>query len=304
MRLEFELERFERVTAAPGSVLLRLAGRWYAAEPLRLSAPVLLVEGRDQPHRLAALPGPDEREPLASEQGQMWRAAFSATEGLLAGRLSFGLDLGPEGVIDLPAPTERPRSGAGAPIESRGGGALEQELQGAHTATQTQARARAAAEREVQTALHSADQLARERDGAVAAATAAERAALRASGQAERLADALRSARAEAQEARERAAQALEQLADAQGEQSRGEEEAALRRDLERRLGEAEAQVEYARGGTVSGDEHEDIEMRPAGGPSSRRLPTETAVGLAVVIGAVIAAALLILGLLQVVLSS
>lgn len=307
MSLEFELERFERVTAAPGSVLLRVAGRWYAAEPLRLDAPVLLVERRDGSRRLTALPGPDDRAPLATEQGQTWRAAFSATEEVLAREPSFGLDLGSEGVIDLPAPTERRRAGAEAVTEPRGGKAHEREPRGAQTpteTTETQARARAAAEREVQNATRSADKLARERDGAVAAATAAERAALQASGQVERLADALRSARAEAQEARESAAQALEQLADARRKPDRGDDEGRLRRDLERRLREAEAQVELARQGTVAEDEHDDIELRTAGVPPSRRLPAETAVGLAVVIGAVIAAALLILGLLQVVLSS
>jgi len=311
MSLEFELERFERVTAAPGSVLLRVAGRWYAAEPLRLRAPVLLVEDRDGSRRLTALPGPEEREPLASAQGPAWRAAFSASESLLAGGLSFGLDLGPEGIIDLPGPTERARSGPPQPgatservVERQGGVALDLELKRAHTATEDQARARAAAEREVQATARAAQQLTRERDAAVAAATAAERAALDASRQAERLADALRSARAEADEAREHAARALEQSGDPNRGESHGADTTQRTRELERRLRDAEALVEQARQAELLGDELEEIEVPQNGDTPPRRLPTETAVGLGVLIAAVIAAALLILGLVQVVLSS
>ncbi len=272
MSLEFELERFERVTAAPGSVLLRLAGRWYAAEPLRLGTPVLLVESRDASRRLTALPGPEEGEALASARGPAWRAAFSASESVLAGGLSFALDLGPEGIIDLPAPTERSRSG---------GPAVSAPVSGSASVASGEA-----AERAVAAATQTARQLTRERDRAVAAATAAERAAQEASRQAERLAVALRSARAEADEAREHAARALEQFADTKRSEDRAVDEHAEIEDID----------------DIAGIE--EIEAPQSARAPARRLPTETAVGLGVVIAAVIAAALLILGLVQVVLSS
>ncbi|MDQ3739978.1 MAG: hypothetical protein M3389_03445, partial [Actinomycetota bacterium] len=62
---EFEVERFERVSATAEVTLLRLAGRWRAEQRERLSPPMLLLDDGRRTHRLAALPGPDEAAPLA-----------------------------------------------------------------------------------------------------------------------------------------------------------------------------------------------------------------------------------------------
>src|SRR3954467_13502374 len=93
MPTTFDVERFEHVSATAETALLRLSGRWHAEQRERLSPPMLVVDdgrrthpppprprraaGR-RPHRLAALPGPDDAAPLAGPDPPRWRAAFSA----------------------------------------------------------------------------------------------------------------------------------------------------------------------------------------------------------------------------------
>ena len=103
---EFEVERFERVTAGGGTVLLRIAGRWRADSRERLAPPLLLLDDGRRTRSLAALPGPDDASPLAGPDPPPWRAAFSAPAALLSdGHLAFALQTA-RGIIDLPRPKE------------------------------------------------------------------------------------------------------------------------------------------------------------------------------------------------------
>ncbi|MDP1849760.1 MAG: hypothetical protein Q8K79_18380, partial [Solirubrobacteraceae bacterium] len=103
---EFEVERFERVTAGGGTVLLRIAGRWRADSRERLAPPMLLLDDGRRTRRLAALPGPDDASPLAGPDPPPWRAAFSAPAAMLTdGHLAFALETG-RGIVDLPRPKE------------------------------------------------------------------------------------------------------------------------------------------------------------------------------------------------------
>src|SRR5947208_15592287 len=100
---EFEVDRFEHVEATPGTVLLRISGRWLADQRERLSPPMLVVDDGRRTQRLAALPGPEDAAPLAGPDGPRWRAAFSAPAALLDNaRTVFALDAGRGAVADLP----------------------------------------------------------------------------------------------------------------------------------------------------------------------------------------------------------
>lgn len=112
-----ELTEFERVDAAPGTALLRLAARptqgISVAEP-----PMLVVNDGQRVHRLSALPA-------ARDPSGLWRAAFSAPATLLGPHSSYSLELSDGSVLDLPAPTPRPRMAAARPGEA---GATEERL--------------------------------------------------------------------------------------------------------------------------------------------------------------------------------
>ena len=79
---EFDVERFERVSATAEVTLLRISGRWRSEQRERLSVPMLVVDDGRRTHRLSPLPGPDDAAPLASPDGSEWRAAFSAPAAL------------------------------------------------------------------------------------------------------------------------------------------------------------------------------------------------------------------------------
>lgn len=79
---EFEVERFERVAAGSGAVLLRIVGCWRTEARERLAPPMLLIDDGRRPRRLAPLPGPDDAAPLAGPDPPSWRAAFNAPGGI------------------------------------------------------------------------------------------------------------------------------------------------------------------------------------------------------------------------------
>ncbi|MCW2989552.1 MAG: hypothetical protein JWM73_146, partial [Solirubrobacterales bacterium] len=92
---DFEVETFEHVSATPGTVLLRVSGRWRSGHRERLSPPMLTVDDGRRTHRLAPLPGLDDAAPLAGPDAPVWRAAYSAPAELIAkGRPAFALDAG------------------------------------------------------------------------------------------------------------------------------------------------------------------------------------------------------------------
>src|SRR4051794_41685972 len=99
----FDVERFERVDASAGTVLLRLSGTF--APDVEPGAPELLVDdGRDARH-VQPLPDPSGG-PVA---GADWRAAFPVPAALLSGsRVAYALSVPGAGVIDLPGPQRAP----------------------------------------------------------------------------------------------------------------------------------------------------------------------------------------------------
>jgi hypothetical protein len=107
MSVRFEVEGFEQVQATPGTALLRLSGRWQAEVRERLAPPMLVIDDGRRTHRVAALPGPDEANPLAGPDAPLWRAAFAAPAALLGSRCAFALDVGRGGLIDIPRPGAR-----------------------------------------------------------------------------------------------------------------------------------------------------------------------------------------------------
>jgi hypothetical protein len=91
-RPAFAVERFEYVEAGPDVALLRLSGVWTPAAPREVE---LVVSSGAERVTLAPLPAP------GADDGT-WRAAYSASPGLLEGRfelLAEGAD-----PVDLPAP--------------------------------------------------------------------------------------------------------------------------------------------------------------------------------------------------------
>src|SRR4051812_31699036 len=112
---EFEVEQFEHVAATPGTVLLRISGRWRSDQRERLSPPALVIDDGRKTHRLLPLPGPEDSAPQSGPDAPEWRGAFSAPAELLAGGgLAFALDAGRDILMDLPRPRERGRGGGGA----------------------------------------------------------------------------------------------------------------------------------------------------------------------------------------------
>ncbi|MDX6730052.1 MAG: hypothetical protein QOK49_4857, partial [Baekduia sp.] len=108
MTPRFEVQSFEQVPAGPGTVLLRIAGRWVGPARERLPTPLLLVDDGRRTHRLSGLPGPDDVAPMVGPDGPPWRGAFSASAALVAGgRLAFALEAGRGVIVDLPRPTGR-----------------------------------------------------------------------------------------------------------------------------------------------------------------------------------------------------
>src|SRR5688500_2451560 len=101
---DFEVERFEFVSATPDTVLLRISGHWRSRGRNRLAPPLLVVDDGRRTHRLSPLPSPDDPSPLASPDGPPWRAAFSAPRALVERRgAAFALETG-KLLVDLPAP--------------------------------------------------------------------------------------------------------------------------------------------------------------------------------------------------------
>ncbi|MEA2307084.1 MAG: hypothetical protein QOH43_4364 [Solirubrobacteraceae bacterium] len=127
----FEVEHFEHVAVSPGTVLLRLSGRWFASDAERLPPPVLVAEDGGRRHRLELLPGPEDTAPLAGPRPAVWRAAFRAPAALVDLPAAFALSLGPGLQLDLPAPSAReggrPATVAGRLGAPAGPGPLERE---------------------------------------------------------------------------------------------------------------------------------------------------------------------------------
>ncbi len=114
----FDIERFERVDASSGTVLLRVAGRWHAPARDRLSAPELLLDVGGHVRNLRPLPTPDDLRPTCGPDPPMWRAAYSAPADVVASPGASYL-LSTDGVVvELPIPgPARTRS---APPAKRG----------------------------------------------------------------------------------------------------------------------------------------------------------------------------------------
>jgi hypothetical protein len=106
----FEIERFERVTAGSGALLLRVSGRWRAHAPLDLGPASLRVNDGRTTHWLEALPGPDATTAGAGPGGRPWRAAFAAPAELVSGSSqTFSLHVG-DAVVELPPPVDHTRT--------------------------------------------------------------------------------------------------------------------------------------------------------------------------------------------------
>src|SRR3954468_11480339 len=102
MTPRFEVQSFEQVPSSPGTVLLRIAGRWLAASPERVPAPLLLLDDGGRILRPPPLPGPEDAAPLASPEGPLWRASFSAPADVVAdARVFYALQAGVGRHIDL-----------------------------------------------------------------------------------------------------------------------------------------------------------------------------------------------------------
>lgn len=103
----FELERFERVDAGRGTVLLRVSGRWRAGRPERVADARLIVDDGRSQRRIDSLPGPPETTSTGGSPAPPWRAAYAVPAAVFAGEApSFALETG-RGSVRLPAPGER-----------------------------------------------------------------------------------------------------------------------------------------------------------------------------------------------------
>ncbi len=110
MSTRFEAELFEHVPATPGTVLLRIEGRWHAETREPLPMPLLVVDDGRRSQRLSPLPGPDATPPQAGPEPDLWRASYAAPEQVVGdGRIAFALDGGRGAIVDLPAPSARGR---------------------------------------------------------------------------------------------------------------------------------------------------------------------------------------------------
>lgn len=107
--VEFSLDRFEIVAAAPGIALLRVAGRWSnPGGAITLGTPELLVDDGNEAQRVELLPGPDHVVPAAGPGGVPWRGGFQLSPEVAENpSTSFSLDAGDGVVVELPRPTVR-----------------------------------------------------------------------------------------------------------------------------------------------------------------------------------------------------
>ena len=98
-----ELIEFERVDAAPGTALLRVAAR-RTSETSPDERPTLVVDDGQRVHRLAPVPAP--ADPVG-----LLRAAFSAPAALLGSHAFYSLEFSNRAVVALPAPARRKARG-------------------------------------------------------------------------------------------------------------------------------------------------------------------------------------------------
>lgn len=290
MTVRFEVSSFEQVQVTPGTALLRIVGRWQGPVRERLAPPMLVVDDGRRTHRLAALPGPDDANPLAGPDPPQWRAAFAAPVALLGGRSAFALDVGRGGLLDIPRPGVRasavrpvevvipapPADDERARRQAQERERAEQERQRQRAEEQERARARVQRERE---RLHSAEQArARaEREQQRLAAEERERERLRAALEQEleaqrRREHALESQRELRQTEREqalRAAQAQheEELRQAQARRAAELQRAQAQRDAQLRRAQDEREAELRRA-------HAQLEADTARAQASRDAAT------------------------------
>ncbi|HWH96460.1 MAG TPA: hypothetical protein VNT03_21545, partial [Baekduia sp.] len=105
MTPRFEVHSFEQSPAGPGTLLLRVAGRWIGPSRERLAMPLLLINDGRQIHRLTPLPGPQDAAPLAGPDGPVWRAAFRAPAEVVDGpRAAYALQGARGEITELPRP--------------------------------------------------------------------------------------------------------------------------------------------------------------------------------------------------------
>jgi hypothetical protein len=228
----FQVETFEHLAATPGTVLLRVAGRWRAGARGPLSPPVLVIDDGRGTHRLPALPGPHEAAPAVGPNPPAWRAAFTAPKALLDGQVAFAIDAGSGVLSDLPQPVPMRRRTASPPAVRPADDA------GVAIALARERAGRVAAER---TATEAHDALRRERMARAAAQRAAEE--TRAAGEAAaREAHDLRAQLEEAHAGREASIRQAHDL-QAQLDEAHAAHEATTRQalDLQTRLDEANA---------------------------------------------------------------
>ena len=81
--LTFELEMLEFVAAGDDLGLLRVAGRWTAPAWRSLQDIALVIRGGEDTIELQPLPDPEGAVPLASPDGEPWRAAYTASAELI-----------------------------------------------------------------------------------------------------------------------------------------------------------------------------------------------------------------------------
>lgn len=117
--VSFEVQHFERIDAAPGTVLLRLQGTWRSSRREHLSTPALVLDDGQTTRRLPPLRGPDDTTPQPTPGGTLWRGAFRVPAGLLSGHVTYTLDAGADVLVDLPRPQVRQASATAAALEQR-----------------------------------------------------------------------------------------------------------------------------------------------------------------------------------------
>src|SRR5438105_14767032 len=81
--LTFDLETLEFVAAGDDLGLLRVAGRWTAPAWRSLQDVVLVIQRGEDALELQPLPDVEGAEPLASPDGESWRAAYTASAELI-----------------------------------------------------------------------------------------------------------------------------------------------------------------------------------------------------------------------------
>src|SRR5438132_6553613 len=81
--LAFELEMLEFVAAGDDLGLLRVAGRWTAPAWRSLQDIALVIRRGEDTLELQPLPDPEGAVPLASPDGEPWRAAYTASAELV-----------------------------------------------------------------------------------------------------------------------------------------------------------------------------------------------------------------------------